>query len=538
MPREGWVPFGAERRAVAVTGLGPNGSATEGHPAPDDATPLLCAEHVSKRFPGVLALHNVDFTLNRGEVHALVGQNGAGKSTLVKCISGVHPPDGGRITLEGREITTYSPKHAFDLGIAVVHQRPQLLPWLSVTENVMLGKLPARKGLMIDRRKANEVTRDLLARFRLDIDPEVPVAYLSAPDRQQVAIAKALYRKAKLLILDEPTAALDAQRSAQLFALVEDLAAQGVGVIYVSHHLEEVFRLAHRVTVLRDGELVTTQPADELSQDEVVTLMAGHRITQSVMAESAALTEEVAPALEFVHLETGLLHGVDFVVRPGEVVGVAGLIGAGGHDLARVLFGLDRPTGGGVTLRGRAYDPQGPKQAIAQGIFLVPEDPTRDGLVPVLSVAQNVTLVGLKAITRRGLLSLRREREVARHYVGELSIATASVNTAVRNLSGGNQQKVLLAKALTSKAEVLVLEEPTQGVDVHAKAEIHRIVRDLASRGKAVMVVSTDIRDLLEFVDRIVALRAGRVVTDVPARRTSYAEILDLTVGSVAVQSA
>ncbi|MGO9658886.1 MAG: sugar ABC transporter ATP-binding protein [Acidimicrobiales bacterium] len=521
-----------------MTGLGPNGSATEGHPAPDDATPLLCAEHVSKRFPGVLALHNVDFTLNRGEVHALVGQNGAGKSTLVKCISGVHPPDGGRITLEGREITTYSPKHAFDLGIAVVHQRPQLLPWLSVTENVMLGKLPARKGLMIDRRKANEVTRDLLARFRLDIDPEVPVAYLSAPDRQQVAIAKALYRKAKLLILDEPTAALDAQRSAQLFALVEDLAAQGVGVIYVSHHLEEVFRLAHRVTVLRDGELVTTQPADELSQDEVVTLMAGHRITQSVMAESAALTEEVAPALEFVHLETGLLHGVDFVVRPGEVVGVAGLIGAGGHDLARVLFGLDRPTGGGVTLRGRAYDPQGPKQAIAQGIFLVPEDPTRDGLVPVLSVAQNVTLVGLKAITRRGLLSLRREREVARHYVGELSIATASVNTAVRNLSGGNQQKVLLAKALTSKAEVLVLEEPTQGVDVHAKAEIHRIVRDLASRGKAVMVVSTDIRDLLEFVDRIVALRAGRVVTDVPARRTSYAEILDLTVGSVAVQSA
>ncbi|MGA3218285.1 MAG: sugar ABC transporter ATP-binding protein [Acidimicrobiales bacterium] len=521
-----------------MTGSALNGSATDGYPVPDDAAALLYAEHVSKRFPGVQALHNVDFTLKRGEVHALVGQNGAGKSTLVKCISGVHPPDGGRISLEGREITTYSPKHAFDLGIAVVHQRPQLLPWLSVTENVMLGKLPARKGLMIDRRKANELTRDLLARFRLDIDPEVPVAYLSAPDRQQVAIAKALYRKAKLLILDEPTAALDAQRSAQLFALVEDLAAQGVGVLYVSHHLEEVFRLADRVTVLRDGELVATQPASELSQDEVVTLMAGHRITQAAMADSAAVTEETAAALEFSHLETGVLHGVDFVVRQGEVVGVAGLIGAGGHDLARVLFGLDRPTGGRVALRGRTYDPQGPKQSIAQGIFLVPEDPTRDGLVPVLSVAQNVTLVGLKQVTRWGLLSLRREREVAQHYVGELSIATASVNTAVRNLSGGNQQKVLLAKALTSKAEVLVLEEPTQGVDVHAKAEIHRIVRDLASRGKAVMVVSTDIRDLLEFVDRIVALRAGRVVTDVPARRTSYAEILDLTVGSVAVQSA
>jgi ABC-type sugar transport system ATPase subunit len=521
-----------------MTGPAFDGSMATSFALPDAAPALLSAEHVSKHFPGVQALRNVDFTLNRGEVHALVGQNGAGKSTLVKCISGVHPPDGGRITLDGREITTYTPKHAYDLGIAVVHQRPQLLPWLSVTENVMLGKLPARRGLMIDRRKANELTRDLLARFRLDIDPEVPVAYLSAPDRQQVAIAKALYRKAKLLILDEPTAALDAQRSAQLFALVEDLAAQGVGVIYVSHHLEEVFRLADRVTVLRDGELVATQPAGELSQDEVVTLMAGHRITQAAVAESPAVVEEAVPALEFSRLETGVLHGVDFVVRQGEVVGVAGLIGAGGHDLARVLFGLDRPTGGRVALRGRTYDPQGPKQAIAQGIFLVPEDASRDGLVPVLSVAQNVTLVGLKAITRRGLLSLRREREVADHYVGELSIATSSVHTAVRNLSGGNQQKVLLAKALTSKAEVLVLEEPTQGVDVHAKAEIHRIVRDLASRGKAVMVVSTDIRDLLQFVDRIVALRAGRVVTDVPARSTSYAQILDLTVGSVAVAGA
>jgi ABC-type sugar transport system ATPase subunit len=298
-----------------------------------------------------------------------------------------------------------------------------------------------------------------------------------------------------------------------------------------------VFRLADRVTVLRDGELVATQPTSELSQDEVVTMMAGHRIAQVAVAESAAVDAEAVPALEFRGLETGVLHGVDFVVRQGEVVGVAGLIGAGGHDIASVLFGLDRPTAGHVALRGRAYDPAGPKQSIAQGVFLVPEDPSRDGLVPVLSVAQNVTLVSLRDITRRGVLSLRREREVALHYVRELNIATSSVYTAVRNLSGGNQQKVLLAKALTSKADVLVLEEPTQGVDVHAKAEIHRIVRDLASQGKAVMVVSTDIRDLLLFVDRIVALRAGRVVADVPARNTSYAQILDLTVGSVAGQA-
>jgi ribose transport system ATP-binding protein len=498
---------------------------------------LLQAENVSKRFPGVQALSNINLSLNRGEVHALVGQNGAGKSTLVKCICGVYPPDGGRITLDGREVTTYSPKHAYDLGVAVVHQRPQLLPWLSVAENVMLGHLPARNGLVIDRRRANELTRDLLARLRLDIDPRSPVARLTAPERQQLAIAKALYRQAKLLILDEPTAALDAERSERLFALVADLTAGGVGVLYVSHYLEEIFRLGGRVTVLRDGQLVASQPTAELSQDEVVTLMAGHRLTEFAVGPKPSTGEERTPALELRHLETGLIHGVDLVVRQGEVVGVAGLIGAGGHEIARVLFGLDRPAAGQVFLHGRPYEPRRPKQSIAHGVFLVPEDPTRDGLVAVLSVAVNVTLVDLKGVSRRGVLSLRRERDVANRFVRQLSITTSSVNTAVRNLSGGNQQKVLLAKALASKAGVLVLEEPTQGVDVHAKAEIHRIVRELAAQGKAIVVVSTDIRDLLQFVDRMVALRAGQVVANVPARETSYADILDLTVGSVGAGS-
>jgi len=511
---------------------------TNSSSADEGSALLLQAEHVSKRFPGVQALSNIDLTLNRGEVHALVGQNGAGKSTLVKCICGVYPPDAGRIALDGREITTYSPKHAYELGIAVVHQRPQLLPWLSVSENVMLGHLPGRGRLFIDRRRADELTSDLLSRLRLDIDPRVPVAQLTAPERQQLAIAKALYRKAKLLTLDEPTAALDAQRSERLFALIGDLTESGVGVLYVSHHLEEIFRLADRVTVLRDGELVASQPTSELSQDQVVTLMAGRRLSEAPTRPKRAIADEATTALELRNLETALLHDVDLVVHQGEVVGVAGLIGAGGHEIARVLFGLDRPAGGQVLLHGRPYEPRRPNQSITQGVFLVPEDPTRDGLVPVLSVAVNVTLVDLKGISRRGLLSLRRERAVASRFVRELSITTSSVDTAVRNLSGGNQQKVLLAKALASKAGVLVLEEPTQGVDVHAKAEIHRIVRELAAQGKAIMVVSTDILDLLQFVDRMVALRAGQVVADVPAQDTSYADILDLTVGSVGGQSA
>jgi len=496
-------------------------------------SPLLDIQHVGKRFPGVQALDDVSLVLAAGEVHGLVGQNGAGKSTLVKCITGVHAPDSGRILLDGEPVGSFMPKHAYDLGIAVVHQRTQLIPWLSVAENVLLGQLPNIGGAVIRRGEANRLTRELLARFRLDIDPETAVARLAAPERQQVAIARALFRRAKLLILDEPTAALDAARAERLFELVADLEDDGVGILYVSHHLEEVFRLAARITVLRDGKVVATRPASELNQTEVVTLMAGRRLETGASRPVVAAADEAVPLVELDRVSTALLHDVDLSVRVGEVVGVTGVIGAGGHDIARLLFGLERPVSGETRLAGAPYAPAGPKQAIEQGVFLVPEDPTRDGLVPVLSVANNITLVDLPGICRGGLLSKRRERAVAQKFVDELSIATGSIDTPVRNLSGGNQQKVLVAKALAVGARVLVLEEPTQGVDVHATAEIHRIIRALAEGGKAVMVISTDVRDLLEFVDRIVALRGGHVVEDVPAARTDYARILDVMVGSL-----
>jgi len=493
---------------------------------------LLAIEHVGKRFPGVQALDDVSLTLRAGEVHGLVGQNGAGKSTLVKCITGVHAPDAGQIVLEGGPITTYMPKHAYDLGIAVVHQRTQLIPWLSVAENVLLGQLPTFHGAVIQRGEANRITRDLLERFRLRLDPETLVHRLAPPERQQVAIARALFRRAKLLILDEPTAALDAERAQHLFELIGDLQAQDVGVLYVSHHLEEVFRLADRITVLRDGKVVATRPVGELDQNEVVTLMAGRRLENGI-ARAPGEAAAGEPLLVLDGISNAVLHDVRLSVRAGEVVGVTGVIGAGGHDIARTVFGLERLDAGEIRLRGEPYVPRGPRQAIARGLFLVPEDPTRDGLVPVLSVAQNITLVDLPGITRSGVLRLGKEREIAERYVGELSIATSSIDTPVRNLSGGNQQKVLVAKALALGATVLVLEEPTQGVDVHATAEIHRIIRSLAEGGKAVMVISTDIRDLLQFADRVVALRGGRVVADLPAAETDYAHMLDLTVGSL-----
>jgi ABC-type sugar transport system ATPase subunit len=326
---------------------------------------------------------------------------------------------------------------------------------------------------------------------------------------------------------------LDAGRIEQLFALIDDLKHEGTGVLYVSHNLEEVFQLADRVTVLRDGKLVMTRPAVELSQDEVVTLMAGRRLEGRSETGGPPLGGNgQAVALEIEHLSTGLLHDVNVSVRKGEVVGVTGVIGAGGHEIARVLFGLDKPRSGRLLLMGEPYEPTGPRQAIRRGLFMVPEDPSRAGLVPDLSVASNITLVDLPSITRLGVLSLKREGDIARGFVQTLNIVVPSIDTPVKTLSGGNQQKVLIAKALAAHSHVLVLEEPTQAVDVHSKAEIHRIIRGLAAAGQAILVISTDIRDLLEFVDRVVALRGGRVIADVAPKSTTYRAILDLTVGS------
>ena len=498
---------------------------------------LLEVQDVSKHFPGVQALTSVNMAVEPGEVHALVGQNGAGKSTLVKILSGAQPPDGGQVIFDGSIVQTYTPRHATSLGIGVVYQRMELLPFLSVAENILMGQLPGAGHLVFNRSEAHQISRRLLRRFGLDLDPEIAVSRLSPAERQEVAIAKALFRRAKLLILDEPTAALDISQIERLFGLVEDLKHQGVAILYISHHLEEIFRLADRITVLRDSRVVSTQMASELNQTEVVTLMAGRRIDVAVdvaKAEGSARSpaELRTPSLEFRHIRAGALQDIDFKIHAGEVVGVTGVIGAGGHDIARVLFGLDKAQTGDILLDGKVHSPSGPRKAIDAGLFMVPEDPSRQGLVAVLSIASNITLVDLKPIKRAGLLSIGKERRVARRYVDELDIRTRSVDTAVRNLSGGNQQKVLIAKSLQAKAKVLVMEEPTQGVDVQAKAEIHRIIRRLGSEGKTVVVISTDIRDLLEFVDRMIVLRAGRIVGQMNAEATSYAQVLDLTVGA------
>jgi ABC-type sugar transport system ATPase subunit len=500
---------------------------------------LLSVRSVSKNFPGVRALKGVSCSVKAGEVQGLVGQNGAGKSTLVKCITGVYRPDGGEIAFAGERITSFAPKHASDLGIAVVHQRTPLLLDLSVAENVHLGGLPSHFGV-IDRRAANRHTRDLLARFGLQVDPDVPVRELQVSERQEVAIARALFRDARLLVLDEPTAALDAAQSERLFAVVENLRRESLAVLYVSHYLEEIFRLSDRITVLRDGNLVGTERAADVDQDTVVAMMTGERTahTEPTHLGSGPVVTDAPPAVVFDDVSTDVLQGATFSVRPGEVVGFTGVIGAGGHEVARLLFGLARPRSGTITLAGKRFASRGPRDSLDRGVCLVPEDTAREGSLPLMSIAANISLVDLKTFSAAGVLSHRRERQVARRFVEDLGISAPSVDTLVGNLSGGNQQKVMLARALAAHASVLVLEEPTQGVDVHAKREIHRIVRDLAAEGKAALVISTDVRDLLQFVDRVVALRRGRVVRDVPATDITFAEVIDVTSGAITEQAA
>ncbi len=501
--------------------------------------PLLEVRDVEKRFPGVRALRSVSLSIEAGSVHALVGENGAGKSTLVKIISGAQRPDGGQLSFADRRLTEFTPAAAADAGIAVVYQRQQLVPSLSAAENILLGRQPSRfGGLAVSFRETLRIASQLLQRLRVDFDPALPVRRLSPAQQQEVAIAKALYRKARLLILDEPTAALDPEQIERLFALIRDLTAQGVSILYISHHLEEVFALSDTITVLRDGAVVTTQPVQTLTQNGVVAMMAGRSEKPAgdapAMPAGNGIVGGADVALEITDLAARPgLRGVTFKLRRGEVLGITGIIGSGGHDVAQLLFGLRQPSGGSMRLENASYTPRNPREAIRRGVFLLPENPGRDGLVGRLSVAQNVTLIDLRAITRWGLLDLGRERAVARDYVQRLHVATSSVEREVRTLSGGNQQKVLLAKGLQGRARLLLLEEPTQGVDVNAKAEIHTIVRDFAAAGASVIAVSTDIRDLLLFADRILVLRGGTVAGECVSHSSDYASILNLTLGSL-----
>ena len=477
---------------------------------------VLQMSAISKRFPGVVALDRVDFAISAGEIVALVGENGAGKSTLMKILAGIHRADSGEILLDGAQVALHGPGDAARLGIGIIHQERELIDTLDVAGNVFLGREPSRGGLLrwLDRRRMLADTERQLARIGAGLRASTPLRELSAAEQQLVAIVRALSMNARLLILDEPTSSLTAHDAERLFAVLRDLRSAGTAIVYISHRLKEVERLADRAVVLRDGRNVGTLPKEAISHDRLVQLMVGRTVERS--AGPTASTGPRPPAqavLEIERLRTSRYPGaeVSLAVHRGEVLGIAGLIGAGRSELAEAVCGIAPRLSGRVLVDGQPLAIGSPRDAIRHGICLVPEDRRRSGVVGPMSVRENVTLPALASYARFGLIARTREAEAVRRITTALTVKASSIEAAVATLSGGNQQKVVLARWLALRPRVIVFDEPTQGVDVGAKAEIHRLIRRLADEGAAVVMVSSDLEEIVAECDRVAVMHDGRV---------------------------
>jgi rhamnose transport system ATP-binding protein len=475
--------------------------------------PLLRATDVTKSYAGVQALRGASFELRGGEVHALVGENGAGKSTFIKILTGAVQPDGGEIVVAGRAVAHSSPRAAKALGIAAIYQQPALFPELTVAENIAIGF--ERRGLWgrVDWRGRRARAEELLARVGARIDPDADAADLSMPQQQLVEIARALGSDAKVLILDEPTASLSEEDAQNLFRVIRELRARGVGMIYISHRLEELPAIADRVTVLRDGRTIDTRPMAEVTREQLIAMMVGRELSTVFPKRDVPIGDTVLE-LRGLGCAAGRVRDVNLTVRAGEIVGLAGLVGAGRTELARVIFGLTPADAGEIRIRGKAVRIGRPSDAIAHGVAYVPEDRRRHGVVLEMPVSSNVTLAALDTMSHNrplGGFDFRRERELAADYTRRLGVKTPSIYTPVGSLSGGNQQKVALSRWLVTRPSVLILDEPTQGIDVGAKSEIHALMVQLAEQGVAILMISSELPEVLGMSDRIAVMRDGTV---------------------------
>jgi ribose transport system ATP-binding protein len=480
---------------------------------------LLEMEAIDKAFPGVRALDGVHFDLRSGEVHALVGENGAGKSTLIRVLAGAHRSDAGTIRIDGHDVRISSPRDAERAGVSVIYQEFNLVPTLTARENLFLGRehtLGPLTSAAAEHRRALE----LFARLGVRVDPEAPVSELTVAQQQSVEIAKAISRRARILVMDEPTAALTAQEAEALFRLITDLRARGMGIIYVSHRLDEVFRLADRVTVMRDGRHVATRPAREVTRAALIEMMVGRKLENEFPKQPAPPGPD---RLVVRDLRRGsAVRGVSLAVRGGEVLGLTGLVGSGRTELARLIFGADRPDGGQIFVDGRAVTIRRPVDAIRHGICLITEDRKAQGLVLGHSVRENFGLPNLRKFSRLGVVSASKERQAFAAFAKALHIKVPHAEGPARNLSGGNQQKLVLAKWLEADSNVILFDEPTRGIDVGAKHEIYLLINRLAAAGKAVLMISSELPEVLGMSDRILVMHEGRVtgeITDV-ARAT------------------
>ena len=497
-----------------------------------DAQPLLKISAIGKQFPGVRALHNVDLTLNQGEVLSLVGENGAGKSTMMKILAGVHTPDEGTIELDGRAVQIGSVRDAQKHGIALIHQELNLSDNLNIAANIFLGNEPHKFGVL-DRKRIHEESAGYLERVGLDFPTDTLVADLTIGHQQLVEISKALSVDARIIIMDEPTSSLSQKESESLFEVIRDLKSQGIAIIYISHRLGEVMELSDRVAVLRDGENAGELVGDEITHDAMVKLMVGRDLSQFYNRTATPPGEVV---LELDRLRTPVHPGdeISFSVRSGEIVGIAGLVGAGRTELLQTIFGVTPAVGGTMKLEGRELNPKTSLEAIDSGVVLAPEDRKRHGLVLEMSVRENTSLARLRQDQKVGMIDFRGEAELAEKTIKKMNVKTPHAEQIVQYLSGGNQQKVVLGKWLAMNPRLLLLDEPTRGIDIGSKQEIYRLMEELAASGVAVLFVSSEMEEVLGMADRALIMHEGAITGELSRDQLSEEAIMQLATGNQA----
>lgn len=493
--------------------------------------PLWELKEISKSFPGVQALSQVSMSIHQGQIHALVGENGSGKSTLAKCLAGVHQPDSGQMLMNGSSVTLNHPLDAREHGVAIIYQEFSLVPTLSVAENIFLGRPLSRKPVgVIDWDEMHRRTLETLDELSIAIDPETMVRDLSVAEQQLVEIAKAMSLESTLLIMDEPTAALGLGETQRLMNLIRQLSAQDQAILYISHRLDEVFEIADYITVLKDGKVVGSGSVGELAMNDVVQKMVGVEISQHY-PKQINVRPEVCLEVEDLYTDGGV-NGITFEVKAGEVFGLGGMVGAGRTEIARALFGLDRRTKGEVRLMGKVVDFDNPTDAIRAGVGLIPENRKADGLFFNFDGPPNITISRLDALKQGPFLNLSKERRFGQEYIGELNITSSALERSVQFLSGGNQQKVVIARWLFSKAKLLILDEPTQGVDIGAKLEVYRVINELTSEGISIILISSDYPELIAMSDRIAIVRDGKILHTSDADQMTEFRLLSIASGA------